>query len=304
MDKYSLVSIDKYAIGECPIWDYVRYKVLWTDIANGHLFEYSPNSGAIKTISGGVNVTGFSLHEKGLVCASDSGLYFFGDNGFSQLAREFDGEKLSCNDVIADPMGRFLFGTIYYNESKDYPLGKLYKMDCDGQISVLDEGFHHVNGLGFSPDNKTLYFTDTAVRKIYAYDYDQITGRVKNRRIFVSVPSSEGIPDGLTVDSQGHVWSAQWYGGVVVRYDPDGKKHRCVKVPQMQVSCLAFCGDDLTDIYVTTAAKNVRLKIAPPGYNYNAPNIGGHVFKYNLGIAGKREYIAKTDINLIKTRKR
>jgi sugar lactone lactonase YvrE len=94
------------------------------------------------------------------------------------------------------------------------------RVDTDERVTVLDDGFHLANGLGFSPDDRTLYFTDSAARRIYAYDYNPATGDARNRRTIVRVPDDEGLPDGLTVDADGFVWFAQWYASCVVSYDP------------------------------------------------------------------------------------
>ena len=84
---------------------------------------------------------------------------------------------------------------------------------------MIDEGFHLANGLGFSENANRLYFTDSIARVIYVYDYKITLGEVQNRRTFVKVPDTHGIPDGLTVDAEGFVWSAEWYGSQVIRYD-------------------------------------------------------------------------------------
>ena len=163
----------------------------------------------------------------------------------------------------------------------------------------MEEGVHLSNGLGFSPDNKILYYTDTVFRTIYAYDYNLKNGSISNRRVFVKVPDDEGIPDGMTVDSEGFVWSAHWYGSCIVRYDPEGKINMRLKTPAKQTSSLIFGGKDLTDIYVTTSEKSVKLHIAPEGYDFDALDIGGPVYRYNLGIKGKPEYLADISINKI-----
>jgi sugar lactone lactonase YvrE len=237
-----------------------------------------------------------------LVCASHQGVFLWDQvKGFQLIAEEFEGNKLSCNDATADAEGRFIFGNTFYGPEckiNDYPLGKLFKIEKDGKISILEEGIHLSNGIGFSPDNKTLYLTDTVVRKIYAYDYNLNKGEISNRRVFVKVPENEGIPDGLTVDSEGYVWSAQWYGSCFVRYDTEGKVDRRVTTPPAQTSSLVFGGDDLTDIYVTSAALSVKLHCAPKGYNFEQKFVGGPVYRYNFGIVGKPEYFA--DIQLQK----
>jgi D-xylonolactonase len=168
----------------------------------------------------------------------------------------------------------------------------LIRLDTDGTAQVVDEGFHLSNGLAFSPDEKTLYFTDSIARRIYAYDYDRITGNVRNRRTLVQVPDDEGLPDGLTVDAAGFLWSAQWYGSAVVRYDPDGKVERRVEMPAKQTSSVAFGGKDLTDIFITSAARSDPLPVMPPGYDPNSGYFGGCLYRINLGIPGKSDFKA------------
>jgi sugar lactone lactonase YvrE len=152
------------------------------------------------------------------------------------------------------------------------------------------EGIELANGLGFSRDNRTLYFTDSAARTIYAYDVRPDSGELSNRRVFARVPGDEGLPDGLTVDDEDHVWSAQWYGAQVVRYDPDGKVERRIPMPVTQVSSVAFGGEDLTDLYITSAADPWPSRLAPPGYDFAAPNVGGSLYRLRGEIRGKLEH--------------
>ncbi len=167
---------------------------------------------------------------------------------------------------------------------------------ANGKATIVDDGIHLPNGLGFSPDCRTLYFTDSVARLIYAYDYDQASGKVRNRRVFVKVPDDEGLPDGLTVDADGFVWSAQWYGSCIVRYDPDGKIERRIMTPAKQTSSLAFGGKDLTDIFITSAGKSEPMPAMPPGYDPDSGCIGGALYHTNLGIKGKLEF--RTNISL------
>ncbi|MDQ2945508.1 MAG: SMP-30/gluconolactonase/LRE family protein [Acidobacteriota bacterium] len=162
-------------------------------------------------------------------------------------------------------------------------------METDGTVYTLDTGFKVANGMGFSIDRKTLYVTDSAERRIYAYDYDARTGNATRRRILVQVPSEEGLPDGLTVDAQGFIWSAQWFGGCLCRYDLDGRIERRIGIPAEQTSSLTFGGPDLTDIFVSSAATPDALALVPPAYR-STGNVGGQLFHLNLGIQGKAEF--------------
>ncbi len=300
MKNYEIISDAAYLCGETPMWDSKKNELWWSDMLDGSLYTYNPQQGSVVKAAEGKHVSGLTMNKGGgLVCACHEGIYLWDENNqFRLIADQFEGNVLRSNDATADAEGRFLFGSTFYGPDKpDYLLGKLYKMEKDGAISILDENIHLSNGLGFSPDNKILYYTDSVLKIIYAYDYHLQQGTVSNRRVFVKIPEHEGAPDGLTVDAEGYIWSAQWYGSCIVRYSPDGKVDRVIKTPKKQTSSLVFGGDDLMDIYVTTAAKSITLPIAPPGYDFDAPDIGGPVYRYNLGIEGRPEYAADISLN-------
>jgi D-xylonolactonase len=122
---------------------------------------------------------------------------------------------------------------------------------------------------------------------------DPRTGDLQGRKVFVKVPSDEGIPDGLTVDREGFVWSAQWYGSQVVRYAPDGSVERRIRLPVPQVSSVAFGGQDLADLYITTAADPWPSRLAPPGFDPGAPEMGGSLYRLQPGVRGKPEHLAR-----------
>jgi sugar lactone lactonase YvrE len=280
--------------GEGPIWDVSRKRLYWTDITGQKFYCYDWTSRQHRLVRAGFEVGGAAFNRPGgFVVANSSGCWLWEEAGEPRLiAEQADGHKCQLNDCIADPAGRFLAGSVFYDPSKNYPLGCLIRIDRDGTAHVIDEGIHLANGLGFSSDAKTLYLTDSAARTIYAYDYDAAQGTVRNRRVFVKVPATSGLPDGLTVDAEDFVWSAEWYGGRVVRYDPDGKIERTIATPAKQTSSLAFGGPDLTDIFITSAAKSEPMPIMPPGYDPNTGNFGGALYHINLGIQGKAEFLA------------
>ena len=301
MEKCEIISDYAYLCGESPIWDSRNEELWWSDILGGCIYKYNPKVHSVVKVTEGKNVGSFAFNKKGgLVCSTNQGLYLWDEkNDFQLITDTYKGDSPKSSDAIADKEGRFIFGGTFYEPGvSTYPLGKLYKVDRDGSISILEEGIYLTNGLGFSPNNKKLYYTDSALRTIYVYDYNLKAGSISNRHIFARVPDNEGLPDGLTVDAEGFVWSAQWYGSCIVRYDPDGKVERYIKTPSKQTASLIFGGKELTDIYVTTAAKSVRSHLAPVGYDFDAPDIGGPVYRYNFGIKGKPEYFA--DINFKK----
>jgi sugar lactone lactonase YvrE/DNA-binding IclR family transcriptional regulator len=200
------------------------------------------------------------------------------------LARpEADHPGNRFNDGKCDRRGRLWAGTLAIDTTPGQ--GRLWRLDGAGRLSEMDRGFHVANGLGWSPDDKTFYFTDTAKHTIYAYDFDIESGDIANRRVFVRVPDEEGRPDGLTVDTEGFVWSAHWDGWCITRYDPDGKVERVINLPVPRPTSCVFGGPDLTTLYVTSA--RIRLSAAQLA---DAP-LSGSVFAIDTGIKGLPEAV-------------
>jgi sugar lactone lactonase YvrE len=131
--------------------------------------------------------------------------------------------------------------------------GALYRFDPDGSLNLLDSGYATANGLGVSPDGKTVYVTDMRHHQIMVMDYDTLSGTVANRRLFAHVPEEEGMPDGLIVDAEGFIWSGHWAGSRLTRYDPQGKIERQILFPVQHVISFAFGGQNLDELFVTTA---------------------------------------------------
>ena len=280
--------------GEAPVWDGRRGRLLWVDIGNSIVWEWAPGQPAKRRISEGLPVSGLALNRDGrLVLAGATGLHVWsGQNDYRSVVSEHAGETLVFNDIVADAAGRVYAGTLYWDDSGMQRPGKLYLIDGHGSVRVVEEGIELSNGLAFSPDNRTLYYADSAPRVIYAYDVDARTGGLSRKRVFVRVGGDEGIPDGLTVDSAGFVWCAQWYGGQVVRYDPDGRVERRVRLPVRQVASLNFGGPELLDLYITTDGENWPSHLAPSGYDYDAGNFGGGLYRLRLDVPGKPEHLA------------
>jgi sugar lactone lactonase YvrE len=295
MDRMSSCSVlidDGNLCGEAPLWDASQQKLYWTDCAGCKFYSYDWASRRREVLLQDFEVNGCALDRSGgFTFANNSGVWFWNrkDPPMSVVSTVGD-VKLQLNDCIADPKGRLLAGSCFYNPSTIYPLGKLFCIQPDGEVQILDEGFHLANGLGFSLDGNTLYFTDSVARMIYAYAYDSMTGRVRDRRAFVKVDSNSGVPDGLTVDAEGYVWSAEWYGGRISRYDPDGTLERQILVPAKQSSSLTFGGPDLRDIFITSAGRSEPMPVMPPGYDPRTGYFGGALFHLNIGIQGRLEY--------------
>lgn len=300
MDEIEIAADFGDLVGEGPLWDADSQSLYWTDWIGQKFCRLTWFPRKAEVLRVGIEVTGFALNRAGgFVVANTQGIWLWdGKEKMSLVAAEVDGKVCRMNDATADPMGRFLAGSCFYESSGDYPLGCLIRVDTDGRAAAIDEGIQLSNGLGFSPDTAHLYYTDSAARLIYRYDYNSQTGEVHNRSVLVRVPLDEGVPDGLAVDSEGFLWSAQWYGSCIVRYDPDGKVERRIPTPAKQTSSVAFGGPDLTDVFITSAARTYPSPLMPTGYDPHAGFIGGPLYHLNLGIRGKLAF--KANVKLTK----
>jgi sugar lactone lactonase YvrE len=287
----SVLVDDGNLCGESPLWNPVDESLLWTDSGAGKFYRYDWASKRREILLDDFEVNGCALdHSGGLILVNNSGIWSWNKRDRPQLiADTAENEKLQLNDCIADPSGRLLAGSCYYSSLGQYQLGTLLSVEQDGEIRILDEGFHLANGLGFSPDGAILYFADSIQRAIYEYAYDRVTGCARDRRVFVELDRNSGIPDGLTVDAEGFVWSAEWYGGRISRYDPDGTLERQISIPAKQTSSLNFGGSDLHDIFITSASRSEPTPVMPDGYDPESGYLGGALFHINLGIQGKAE---------------
>jgi D-xylonolactonase len=284
--------------GECPLWDAAAQTLYWTDCVGLQFHRLQAAAGRYETryetLSSGFEIYGFRQNRAGgFVVTNTTGVWTWDGRGpLALVADQAEGTRLQLNDCTADSAGRLLTASFFYDPAASYQPGRLIRIETDGTPAVLDDGFHLSNGLGLSPDERTLYFADSATRQIWASDYDIGRGITANRRIFVQVPSSEGIPDGLAVDAEGFVWSAQWYGGSVVRYDPDGKEELRISIPAKQTSSVTFGGPDLTDLYITTAAKSEAMPLMPPGYDPHSGVFGGPLYRVRTNIQGREPAVA------------
>ena len=277
-------------VGEGPLWHPIEQRLYWVDITAGRMFRYDPASGTHEQFYQGPVVGGFTIQEDGalLLFMEKGAVAVWRDGELSYIVDEIP-EKTGkrFNDIIADPAGRVFCGEMAEDHTR--PLGGergggLYRLDTDGSITRLLDGLGLPNGMGFTPDRTQMYFTDTADGKIYLFNYDARTGDISNRSVFVQVPREEGLPDGMTVDAEGYVWSARVHRSALYRYTPEGVEERAITFPAKKVSSVTFAGGDLTDMYVTTIGGDDKAE--------NGPGAGA-LFRMNLGIRGVSEFLSR-----------
>jgi D-xylonolactonase len=190
--------------GEAPAWDEERGRLFWTDIEARQVREYRPRTGAVLTHATPWPVSGIALNRAGgLVLVGPAGASLWQETNEQRLL-----PALPFNDVVAGPRGDVYAGTLYWGADGMERPGALYRISPPGTVQVVDEGLELSNGLGFSPDGRTLYHADSAARRVYAYDVQPRTGDLCGKRVFAKVEWEDGLPDGLTVDAAGYVWVA------------------------------------------------------------------------------------------------
>lgn len=245
-------------LGEGPLWDVQEQALYWVDILAQRYHILKPATGAHQVIAVGETVGVLALRQQGgFVVATEHGFSYW-DPTTRSLTRIGDPEAAKpesrFNDGSIDRAGRFWAGTM-----GDGANNHLYRLSPDGAIQLMESGITVSNGIGWSPDNRVMYYTDSDPRVIYAYDYDLASGDIANRRVLIDSSDQSGVPDGLTVDSQGFIWSARWDGWRIERYDPQGKLERTIPMPVQRPTSVMFGGADLDVLYITSA----RMEFSP-----------------------------------------
>ncbi|HTV81985.1 MAG TPA: SMP-30/gluconolactonase/LRE family protein [Acidobacteriaceae bacterium] len=298
--EFEIVTDDGNLCGEGPLWDATDQALYWTDITGHRFFRYLWRERRREVLSSGFQVGGFCRQQSGdFLVTSSQGIWLWspGEQPIL-LADQAEGQTCVMNDCAADPCGRVYSGSWHLDENGHSAPSFLFRVDTDGSVHIADEGICFSNGLAFSPDGGALYFADSVARCIYSYDWRPQDGALSRRRVFARIDRSEGVPDGLTVDGEGFVWCAHWFGGRVTRYDPEGRRERRVDLPAAQTSSLCFGGPNLDEIYVTSAARSNAEVLAPEGYDPNAVFLGGPLYRFRAGIRGQlkhRSNVAQPD---------
>jgi sugar lactone lactonase YvrE len=272
--------------GESPMWS-VREQVLyWTDNLGERIYRLEPGSGADQSFEPGQDVMAIGLRAGGglmLALAKELAFYEPGGELKRLMGVEQDQPRNRFNDGKIDRHGRYWVGTMN-DIDWDEPSGSLYRLDADLELSRLKDEVVCANGLGWSPDNRTLYFCESFRYAIFAYDFDPDAGALSARRVFARVDqSSGGFPDGLTVDAEGGVWSVHNGAGRVVRYAPDGEVTHEVELPLPQPTSCIFGGPDLDVLYVTTSRQNLTPE------QLDRYPLSGSVFAVRPGLSGVPE---------------
>jgi sugar lactone lactonase YvrE len=243
-------------LGEGPVWDSRTGELLWVDIAEGAIARYVPATGRTSRLELGENVGCIALTQLvgTVVGALRSGWYWVDlETGARDLIASLPngGPTHRFNDGAVDAGGRFWTGTL--ENSEETPVGQLCRLGSDLQPRVVDRGFLCSNGIAWSLDERWMYFVDSRRDAIYRYEYDQASGDVGARELFIDTSPFRGIPDGIEVDLDGLLWCAFWDGAQVVAFDRDGTPRAEIAVPAPRPTSVTFGGPELRTLYITTA---------------------------------------------------
>jgi sugar lactone lactonase YvrE len=271
-------------LGEGPLWDAASKRLFWVDIKAPAVFAMRLDAPSPQRWEMPEPLGAIGLRAKGgLVGAFRSGFAYIDlDTGALTPVRDVGARPPGTrfNDGHVDPRGRFWAGTM--DDAERQPTGHLYRLDPDGHVERFDAGFVVTNGVEWSVDGRTLYFVESAQRRIWAYDFDMDEGRPGDRHIFTQLDADAGYPDGLTIDADDRVWSAHWDGGRVTRYRPDGSVERVVTLPVPRTTSCCFGGPNLATLFVTSAT--IGLDAEARG----AAPLSGSVFAVTgLGVRGR-----------------
>ncbi len=242
-------------LGEGPVWDKYKNRILWVDILNQVIHSYNPEEKAYKEIVVDGFIGAIAVESEDIIIAAiaDSAQRINIATGKKEIIKQFDFDKteIRFNDGKCDAKGRFWIGTMSINEEANK--GNLYCLDKSA-ISCKISSVGCSNGIAWSADNKRLYYIDSFTKRVDVFDFDLDTGNINNQRTLVHFSETDGIPDGMTIDTAGILWIAFWDGWRVAGYDSlTGKLVHTIKMPVARPTSCVFGGKDMNYLFITSA---------------------------------------------------
>jgi len=287
----------KNVLGEGITFSSNNNVLYWLDISNlSKLFTLNLSTDKKEIYDLPEIVTSTSVKsDSELIFCSNNGvnLYNLNTSEFKRITNIEESFLLTrSNDGASDALGRFWFGTMQNNFDKNGKdisvkenIGKLYKVDTDKKVSIVEEDLGIPNTIVWSPDNTKFYFTDTLNGNIFKYDFDLENGTISNKSYFARF--NRGYPDGSTMDTDGCIWNCRYGGSCIVRFDPTGQVDQIIEMPVQNITNCVFGGKDLKTLYVTTARNNIS----------NQSDLDGSLFAINLNYQGLEDNKSKLVIS-------
>lgn len=242
-------------LGESPVWSATDQTLYWVDIVGRMARSYTPTTGQRNDWSMPSEIGALALRRSGgaLVALRTGFALLDFETGTTTPVLDPEPELVEnlFNDGACDRAGRFWAGTLHQGEIE--PLGSLYRLGTDLTCTRMLSDLICSNGIGWSPDNRTMYLIDSGQHRIFAFDFNLRRGEIGEPRTFATVDERDGLPDGLTIDSEGHVWVMLWDGWAIRRYAPGGALVEEIPIPVQRPTSCAFGGPNLTTLYITSA---------------------------------------------------
>jgi len=284
-------------LGEGPVWNVQYQKLFWTDIYKREIWVYDP---ILKSSSifckGNFQVGGFAFtRSNAIILCTHKGIYMLNINSEGLPNAEptllFDipmSENEMFNDITVDPEGRIFAGTLLRPESEH---GTLYRLEKGKKPVAVLNNLYCSNGMTFSLDEKYFFHTDSKLNRITKYDYNRSTGMISNPGIYFQGTPEIGSPDGITLDSEDHIWAAFWGGSCVRRLDTQGNIVAEIPLPAKQISSVMFGDQNLDELYITSACENADNICT--GYCNDGTFLGGPLYKCSVQeVTGRAEWLA------------
>ncbi len=287
-----LIVDAKAALGEGAIWNAAQQELYWINIEGKELHVYRPATNQdihFSTPTRPGTVVPYKKDE--VLIALQNGIHRMNTatGKLTFIIDPIQDSNIRFNDGKCDPAGRFWVGTMHLQYHKGAAV--LYRMDRDGSVHQMLDSVTISNGIVWSQDKKTMYYIDTPTGTVEAFDYNDATGNISNRRVVVTVPPGMGSPDGMTIDSNGNLWTAMYGGYAVICWNPaTGKMIQKIEVPAPNVTSCAFGGSDLKTLYITTARQGMKEDELA-----KYPAAGG-LFSVPLDVAGVEAFFYKGSI--------
>jgi L-arabinonolactonase len=268
--------------GEGVLWNALDGRLWWTDIHGKALWTYDPTSGESRRYPAPDRICCFAPRRDGTVVAAFADRFAIFDPRTGEIreiaAFEPDLPQTRLNDGRTDRQGRLVAGGM--DERDMRPLSSVWRLDADLKPTRLFGSVRCANSICFSPDGRTMYFADSPLREIVAFDYDPASGTPRRKRSLARLPEGRGVPDGSCVDAEGFIWNAVWEGYRVDRFAPDGRLNTTCEVPVEKPTCVAFGGPKLDTLFITTS----RLGSKPEALA-REPSSGG-LYAVKPGVKG------------------
>lgn len=274
-----------YGLIEGPVWDPDR-GLLFSDVLFGGVFCLSAEGTVSTVFEHRRGIGGMALHEAGGLIVSGRNISykpFDGGATVTVLDRDEEAGLVGFNDITTDDAGRIYAGGLgsspVFEDGRGPQVGDLYVIDLDGSARKVAGDVMLTNGLGFSPDGKTLYHSDTARSGIFKYDVYE-DGSLGPKTMFAQ--TENGVPDGLVVSEDGAVWAALARNGKgVAVFEPSGAFREYIEIPLPMCTSVCFGGDDLKDLYIVT------------GSDGTGSDKAGAIFRVRTDVAGLPQPVAR-----------